>query len=265
MGFKDNLLRKIEIDQLAQRVRATLGPSGGELRIDKEAMRRLLALSPFSHRRERDLDLYVEETEAAVKRILVLDSELPIYRTTVEDVVLRKSPYVGEMVNLRNIIKILKDSDVKISRKEASLQTVQAACLSRLDLTFTEADIDDIRRDGTASLESAYAEGVNECLLMLAELLGWRQPPAVFRVPHATVYGAAYRKESGEDVFGPVVIYSLMHNELKLTEEQFGSLAKDRIERFHLIAAGKEKAAGTGAAVFDYLKRAVMRSRAMGN
>jgi hypothetical protein len=265
MGFKENLLKKIEIDQLAKRVAVSLGPSGGEAKLDKEAMRGLLALSSFTHRRERDLDLYVEESAAPVKNILVLDNELPIYHTTVEDVVLRKSPYVGEMASIRNIIKILKDSDVKTSRKEESLKAVQAACLGRLDLAFTEADIDDIRRDGIASLESGYAEGVNESLLLMAELLGYRPPPAAFRIPHGTVLGAAYRKESGEDVFGPAVVFNRVHNDLRLTEEQFGSLEKDKLERFHLIAAGKEVATAVGPAVFEHLKRAVMRSRAMGN
>jgi len=40
----------------------------------------------------RDLDLYVADTGTAVQKILVLDNELPIYRTTVADVAMRKSP-----------------------------------------------------------------------------------------------------------------------------------------------------------------------------
>ena len=69
-----------------------------------------------------DLDLFVDPEDAS---ILVLDNELPIYKTTIEDVLIRKSPYTKEMLNIRNIIKILKDSDVKISRKEASVKRVQ--------------------------------------------------------------------------------------------------------------------------------------------
>ena len=116
MAFKENLLSKIRIDQLAGQVRASIGPEGSEAKLDKNAMRQLLAMSPYVHRRERDLDLYVEDTAAAVKKILVLDNELPIYRTTIEDVAMRKSPEVGEMVKIRNIVKILRDSDVTSPR-----------------------------------------------------------------------------------------------------------------------------------------------------
>jgi len=265
MAFKENLLSKIRIDQLAGQVRASIGPEGSEAKLDKNAMRQLLAMSPYVHRRQRDLDLYVEDTAAAVKKILVLDNELPIYRTTIEDVAMRKSPEVGEMVKIRNIVKILRDSDVKISRKADSLKAVQSECIARLDLSFTPADIDDIRRDGIASLESRYAEGVNESLLLFAELLGYDPPPKVFRVPHCTIFAAAYRKESGEDVIGPVVIFNLIRNDLRLTEEQFGSLDKGRIERFHAIAAGKEDTAVQESAVFEYLQKLVLSSRAKGN
>jgi hypothetical protein len=265
MAFKENLLTKIRVDQLADQVLASIGPAGSEAKLDKNAMRQLLALSPYVHRRERDLDLYVQATDSADQNILVLDNELPIYRTTVEDVAMRKSPELGEMVKIRNIIKILKDSDVKISRKADSLKAVQAECIARLDLAFTAADIDDIRRDGIASLESSYAEGVNESLQLFAELLGYRPPPKPFTVPHSTIYASMYRKESGEHVIGPAVIFSLVHNALRLTEDQFGSLDKARVEQFHAIVAGKEGAAAQGAAVFEYLRNLVLTSRANGN
>lgn len=265
MAFKENLLQKIRIDQLAAQVLASIGPEGAEAKLDKNAMRQLLALSPYVPRRERDLDLYVEGSDASATKILVLDNELPLYRTTVADVVMRKSPEVGEMVSFRNIVKILKDSDVKISRKAESLKTIQAECIARLDLSFNAEDVNDIRRDGIASLESNYAEGVNESLLLFAELLGYRLPPKPFMVPHCTIYAAVYRKDSGESVVGPAVIFNLMRNDLMLADEQFGALDKEKVERFHAIAAGKEKAAVQGAAVFEHLQKAVLSSRIKGN
>ncbi len=265
MAFKEKLLQKIHIDQLAARILASLGPEGSEAKLDKPAMRQLLALSPYVHRRERDLDLFVENTDAPVKKILVLDNELPIYRTTIADVAMRKSPEVGEMVKPRNIIKILRDSDVKISRKAESLRAVHAECIAPLDLSFSEEDINDIRRDGIASLESKYAEGVNESLMLFAELLGYRPPPKPFAVPHCTIYATAYRKESGENVVGPAVLYNLMRNELKLTEEQFADVEKEKVERFHAIASGRVGTGVQGAAVLEYLQKAVLSSRAKGN
>ncbi|MCU0560912.1 MAG: hypothetical protein MUD16_12070 [Desulfobacterales bacterium] len=265
MGFKENLLAKIRIDRLAERVLATLGPPGGDAKLDKGAMRELLGLSPYVYRRERDLDLYIREAGAPPPKILVLDNELPIYRTTAADVAMRKSPEVGEMVNIRNIVKILRDSDVKVSRKADSLRDVQAECIAAIDLSFSADDINDIRRDGIASLESRYPEGVDECLALFAELLGFREPPRLFRVPHCSLFGAVFTRATGEEVLGPAVIFNRMHHALRLTEEHFGSLDKEALPRLHRIASGQEKTGLEGAAVFARLQQMVLSSRAGGN
>ncbi len=265
MGFKENLLEKIRIDRLTARVLATLGPPGGEVKLDKMAMRELLGLGPYVHRRERDLDLYVRESGAGPPTILVLDNELPIYRTTAADVAMRKSPVVGEMVKIGNIIKILRDSDVKLSRKADSLREVQAACIARLDLAFTAEDINGIRRDGIASLESRYAQGVEESLALFSELLGFREPPPPFRVPHCLVSGAVFTRETGEEVLGPAVVFNRMHHALRFTDERFGAREKEALPRFHRIASGQEKTAIEGAAVFAHLQETVLSSRAGGN
>ena len=264
MAFRENLLRKIQIDQLASRVLATIGALGGKVKLDKEAMRQLLALSPYAPQRVRDLDLYVEDSDALVKKILVLDNELPIYRTTVADVAMRKSPTVGEMAKIWNIVKILKDSDVKISRKADSLKALQDESLAQLDLSFSEEDINDIRRDGIASLESKYAEGVNENIALFGELLGFKTAPRALRVPDCTIVGAVFVKDSGEEVLGPAVLYNLTRNDLRMTEELFGTLEKEKIERFRRISAGKEPAAIEGAAVFEHLQKMVLNSRSKG-
>ncbi|MGD1974263.1 MAG: hypothetical protein PVG73_09340, partial [Desulfobacterales bacterium] len=160
MSFKENLLKKIEINKLSSKVLQTIGPADSGLKIDKEAMRKLLEIGPYRYRKERDLDLYIEQPDDDQSIILVLDNELPIYKTTIEDVLIRKSPYTKEMLNIRNIIKILKDSDVKISRKEASVEIVQKKCLEGLDLDFKESDITAIAKEGSDSLENGYADGV---------------------------------------------------------------------------------------------------------
>jgi hypothetical protein len=265
MAFKDNLLRKIRIDALAARVLASIGPEGGETRLDRAAMRELLSLSPYAPHRERDLELFVNTEGAAPPRVLVLDNELPVYRTSVQDVAMRKSPEVREMVSLGNIVKILKDSDVKVSRKADSLRAVQAESIARLELRFEAEDIDAIRREGIASIEGRYAEGVNEALALFAELLGYRVPPRPFALPHCTVYAALYRTDRGEDVVGPAVAYDLRRHRLKLTEEPFGSSQKESVERFHRFAAGDGPAAAEGAAVFERLQDLVLSSREKGN
>ncbi|MGW8303889.1 MAG: hypothetical protein ACWGNO_17555, partial [Desulfobacterales bacterium] len=174
MSFKENLLTKLKIDNLAHNVIASIRPVESGAKVDKDAMRSLLAMSPYQHQKMRDLDLYVEAIDQTQKKIFVLDNELPIYQTTIDDVVMRKSPLIKEMVKIRNIIKILKDSDVKLSRKEESVIAIQKECIDQLDLSFNAADIDEIAKDGQASLERDYADGVIECLDLFAELLDYQ-------------------------------------------------------------------------------------------
>jgi hypothetical protein len=259
MSFKENLIKKIEIDKLSKTVLNSIGPSGGELKIDREAMQQLLEMSPYRYQRERDLDLYIQEIAAGRAKILVLDNELPIYDTTIEDVAMRKSPYIKEMVSIRNAIKILKDSDVKISTKEASLKTIQTECVGLLDLSFNETDIQDIEAEGAKSLERNYAAGVIECLTLFADLLGFVPPPKVFRMRHHEIIGASETKSSGEVLYGPLVVYSRVENEIKLIDEQIGSLDRDKIAYFQSIVSGSRKASNEGTDVFACLRRAVMR------
>ena len=206
MSFKENLLTKIKINELADKVLASIGTVESGSKVDKDAMRSLLEMSPYQHQRERDLDLYVEAIDQAQKKIFVLDNELPIYQTTIEDVVIRKSPLIKEMVKIRNIIKILKDTDVKLSRKDASVQTIQKECLTQLDLSFNESDIDEIAKDGQAALERDYSDGVVECLQLFAELLDYKPAPKAFQLGRHIIVGALTTKTGGESLYGPMTL-----------------------------------------------------------
>ena len=259
MSFKDNLLKKITINQLSRKIMASFGPPESGLKIDKDAMRSLLEMSPYQYQKERDLDLYIEELDGEHSRILVLDNELPIYKTTVEDVLIRKSPYTKEMLSIKNIIKILKDSDVKLSRKEASLKTVQKECVDRLDLTYDASDIEAIAKEGADSLENGYADGVVESLSLFAELLGYRPPPKAFRIRHHEIFGRVTERQSGEFLYGPTVILSRITNSLAMVEETISSLDKAKIEFFEQVARGEEKAPVEGKEVFRYLKDTVLK------
>lgn len=258
MSFKENLRKKIEIDDLAARVVGSIAPSDSVRKVDKPSMRRLLEMAGYTLRRERDLELYVENSHESKGPILVLDNDLTIYDTTVEDVVLRKSPYIKEMVSIRNIIKILNDKDVVVSRRQESVKRVQQVCIDQLDLSHSPADIDDIKFDGMASLESRYADGVVEVLTMFGELLGYQAPPKPFEVRHHKVIGASAPGVSGAIRFGPAVVYSLAHNDIKLIDRRLDSLNKEDIESFHRLVAGEEKPSAEGATVFDFLKQAVL-------
>ncbi len=258
MSFKENLLKKIEINKLTRKVLQTIGPADSGLKIDKDAMRNLLEMGPYQYRKERDLDLYIEQPDEGQSIILVLDNELPIYQTTVEDVLIRKSPYTKEMLNIRNIIKILKDSDVKISRKEASVKIVQNKCLDRLDLTYKESDITQMAKEGSDALENGYTDGVVESLSLFSELLGYRPPPRAFRVPHHEIFGAQREKTGAEFLFGPAVALSRIDNSLRMIADQMSSMDKTKIDYYQKVIQGKEKAAVEGSEVFGYLKKEVL-------
>ena len=259
MSFKDNLLKKIEIDKLTQKVLTTIGSPESARKVDRDAMRSLLAMGSFVLKQERDLDLYFLDADGDRRKILVLDNELAIYHTTVEDVALRKSPTIKEMLSIRNAIKILNDANVVLSKKEESVKTVQRACIDMLDISFDKSDLEAIAGDGIASLENRYAEGVVECLALFAELLGYTTPPKVFNISNYKIIGALAKKENGEAVFGPMVIYSLIHNVIKLIEDQVDSFDKAKIEWIHRVVMGKEDSSGEGTEVFEHLKTAVVK------
>ncbi|MBW2639394.1 MAG: hypothetical protein JRE10_04320 [Deltaproteobacteria bacterium] len=238
MSFKENLLQKITIDKMAKQVIASIGPPESGRKVDKKTMRNLLEMVSYTYKRKRDLDLFIEDVDAEKTRILVLDNDLAIYNTSVYDVAMRKTPTVKEMMNPFNVIKILKDTDVVISKKEESL--------------------DEIAKDGTASLEREYADGVIESMDLFAEILGYSAPPKPFRIDHHKIVGALTQKQSGEVFFGPMVLYSIIHNSLKLIESQTGSFDREKIEIIQQVAAGKEQASSQGPLVFQYLKNTAL-------
>ena len=259
MSFKENLLKKIKIDRMSKVVINSIGPPDSGTKIDKETMRKLLEMGPYKFRQERDLELYIKEAEEGIEKILVLDNDLAIYKTTVEDVGLRKSPVVKEMLSIRNVIKILNDKDVVVSKKEESLKTIQNELIEMIDLSFNKSDIEEIEKDGLDALEKWDADGVVECLSLFAELLGYRSPPKAMKIINHIVIGSLTKNESGELMFGPVVIYNTTNNYLKLIDEQIGSFDKEKIELMHHIAVGKEAAPFEGPLVFQYLKEEVFK------
>ncbi len=259
MPFKDNLLKKIAIDKMAQTVRRSIGPPESGRKTDKETMRSLLETSPYTHRKERDLDLFVHRDEKNPPKILVLDNELALYQTSIPDVVLRKSPTIKEMVKIRNIIKILNDKDVVVAKKDASIDIIQKECIDLLDLSFTKTEIDAIARDGAASLSNGYADGVLEALSLFGDLLEYRPPPKAFKTSGFKIIGALAKIPQEEVRYGPVVVYSLIYNTLKLIDAQFDRFDKEQITCFHDVVSGKTNAAAESSAVFEYLKKTVVQ------
>ena len=259
MSFKENLLKKIKINGLAKRVLDTIGPTESGLRVDTEIMAQLMELGGYSAMRERDLTLYTLEGNPEHGRFLVLDNDLAIYQTSVADIGLRKSPTVKEMLTIRNIKKILVDTDVVLSRKEESLKTIQTACINQLDLAFESSDIEKLAAEGKAALEGGDAERVLESLMLFSDLLAFHSPPPPFRSEDYEIHGHTQQLEDGSIRFGPMMLYTPTQNLLKYIDDPIGSYDKEKLEHFKKVLKNEADASAEGPVVFEKLKASILR------
>jgi hypothetical protein len=259
MGFRENYLKKIEIKRLARQVRRTIGSPQSGQRADLDAMRHLLELGPFEYRLERDLNLYMIDSGGAQPLILVLDNELKIYNTSVDDVALRKSPTVKEMISIRNAIKILNDTPVVAYRKSEALDQIHSRILETLDLSFTAGDIDALVDDGQAALKNKYEQGLLEVLVIFADLLDHQKAPKPFQLAHHMIWGRLSKAGGAEITFGPMVLFDRMHSRLAMVDAAIGSSDKAGLQRLQQIARGETDADITGEAVLEDLRRRVMQ------
>jgi hypothetical protein len=258
MSFRESLLKKIEIDRLADRVNASMGSPESGRRIDRALARQLLNIAGYALIRKRDLELYLIPEKPEPPKVLVLDNDLPIYTTTPEDVAMRKSPLVKEMVKIRNIIKILNDSDVVVSKKGDSVEKVRSDCVATLNLDYGPEDIEEIEKQGVASLENGYSDGVTEALELFAELLNYTLPPKAFKIPHHTIFGKMTEISGEGGSYGPMALYNPVHNSLKLIDRQIRLTDKERIQSAWSVSEGNSEASAEGPAVFAFLKNAVL-------
>jgi hypothetical protein len=259
MGFRENYIKKIEIDRLVRQVRHSIGSPESGRRADLEAMEHLLDLGPFERHLERDLNLYLIDAGEPQPLIMVLDNELKIYRTTVEDVALRKSPTVKEMVSIRNAIKILNDTPVVALRKAEAVDWIREKILDTLDLSFTADDIDSLADDGRAALKNKYEEGLLEALVLFAELLGYQKAPGPFQLAHHMVWGRVDRSGRTGIAFGPMVLFNRIHQRLAMIETAVSGSDKSGLQKLQQIAKGQAEADKIGEAVFDELQKFVMQ------
>lgn len=264
MSFKENLREKIEIDRLARNVRNSLGKPGTERKIDREAMRRLLDRTDFSRRDQREMEIYLRDGASGPSDILVLDNDLPLYHTTLSDVLIRKSPTVKEMISIKNAVKILSDKDVIVSKGEDTLNKVHEQSLAGLDLTFGVSDLREIADEGIGALEAEDTEGVIDALNLFAEILDWAEPPAPLRLSHWRQLGRKAEKADGGVSFGPFVIFSRSKNALRWIQEPLDSSKKADAERLNQIAEGEKEPDAEGRKVFDLLFETVRREKPEG-
>ncbi|MFH2066425.1 MAG: hypothetical protein ABIK15_14585 [Pseudomonadota bacterium] len=248
----------MNINALARKVLSTVGPVGGSLKVDKEAMGELLTLAQYRKQEERELVLFCKSGADGKDRILVLDNDLTIYHTSLNDVLLRKNPTVKEMISIRNAIKILNDKDVVVSRKEKSVQEIEKEAISFLDLSFTQQDIEEMEWSGRMAVEQKNAREIQQGIELFSELLGYHDAPGWLRLGGYVVRGGAADRKNRLSAFGPVLIYNPHEESLLLVNDHIESHEKEKVEWIRKVASGQEKADREGAAVFEFLKQAVV-------
>ncbi len=259
MTFKETLLKKIKIDQLTAKVLRSIGPTGSGKKTDRSKMRQLLESGPFEFTHQRDLDLYLFESDNENGRILVLDNDLAIYKTDIQDVLLRKSPTIKEMISIRNAIKILSDADVVVSRKAESVKIVHQYCMDSLDLTFQAADIENLAEAGIKALNQEDADALEETLMLFDALLSYHPLPKRMQIPGCRISAWYDRSDENRVWFAPVIIYNRDANELKLIVTPLDSLDKGHLDLIQEVVKGQTAAFKEGPAVMEHLKDAVVK------
>ncbi len=257
MSFKENLLRKIKLDQLRSRVLSSIGSSGSGVKVDKQSMKYLLNEAGLLSTRLRNIDMYISDDAGSDNNIFVLDNELAIYNTSINDVALRKEPTLKEMISIKNAIKILNDSDVIVSKREKSVETIYNKGLLNLELSFTSDDIKQLEYDGRAAVEWKDSESLLEILSMFSELLDYKPEPKVLKLEHTYIRGGRLL-EKNEELFGPVVIYSIANDSIKMIKKNIDIKNTESVKYFHEIARGSLDAFCEGPSVIKFLAGEVL-------
>jgi len=262
MSFKENLKNKIRIERLTQRVSQSVGTSSASKKINKQEMRELLSLSPFVLEKSRDLELYVRKLDEKEREVLVLDNELPLYgRTSVDDVALRRSPELREMVSIRNIIKILNDSDILVCKGRDALFYVRDRALESLDLRWDKKDIQEMADEGLRAFAQADADHVVAILELFVEILCYDPVPEEVMVNDYIMYGASYVDSAGGKRFGPVIMYNEKTNVLNLVKYETSVAGPGPMELIPAVALGELDPDEEGVAVFHFLIEAVLTKK----
>ena len=261
MPFKENCLKKLTLDRMRVRVLSTLGPVGGGGKIDKKAMRALFSAAGYRCERLRGLELYLPEGTGDSERqqLFVLDNDIPMYDSTVADVVMRKEPTLKEMISIKNALRILNDSDVVVSRKEKSVDVVYAQGVDRLDLTYTPEEIKQLEYEGRGAVEWKDSETVIEVLSLFGELLGFVPEPLALGVEHVHIRGRLSCPMGEGEVFGPAVIYDRRDDTLRWLADAVALANKGAVDRFLARAGGDGAPDMEGTSVIKFLAEEVMR------
>ena len=264
LDFRTSLATKIFMDRLVQRIKAELSsPADGydteRNKKLKEDLRELLSHTKFEMRKERSLELYVATNQDGSQEIVILGRELPLYRgTTVEDVGMRKDPWINEMVKLRNIKKILVDKDILFTRGTDTVDVLHQRGLSLLNLQYTPEDIFAIRDEGLDALRRQDAKGVLDVLELLFELTEYKEVRSGFVKKGYRTYG----KPKGEtDIVGytNIIMVDCSHGHIKAMFGDFIQTSTAASDLFAQVSEGLQEPDMADADILEFLVKEILR------
>jgi glycerophosphoryl diester phosphodiesterase len=236
-------------------------PPGSVQKVDLKSMQTLLEMGDYQYKEERGLDLYYKDQMKQKPRIVVLDNDLPLYCTTIEDVAMRKNPTIKEMVSIRKAFRILNDKDVLLAKREETLETVKKEAIALLNLSYTESDLAFLEKDGAEAFRHHQVAGVLETIDLFAEILHYERLPKGMLPENLTVVGLKTDMEGEKTLWGPLVVYHAEQNGLKLIVDQFDHSNPERLQDLLQKAEGIKTADLEGPAVFDFLKKRVLTKK----
>lgn len=253
MTFKENLKLKIKLDRLFQNLVSTIKEVPGQRRLDKKLARELLDMTDFEHKEVRDLQLYARSLEGEVTEVVVLDNELPIYHTSVEDVALRKSPYWQEIISIRNIIKILNDKDVVASKGKASLKRLHANALALLNLKYTKDDLALLMNDARQGLEQNSIAPLRDCLDLFFAILDFQAVSIEEPVLELQIFGWPKPNGNVDPAYEPLIFFDEEKRSVGLKKGTFSQHRESDMAWIERYSRGEEQADLNGIDVFEFL------------
>ena len=258
MSFKENLHAKIKLDRLYQSLVSTTREPPGRRWLDKDLSKELLAGTDFEYKKARGLHLYVRPLEGEIMEVAVLDNELPIYHTTVDDVTLRKSPYWQQMFSIRNVRKIMNDHDVIASKGKESLKRLHSNALALLDLTYTRDDLAPLLEDARRGLERKSIEQIRESLDLFFELLDFEPVSLAVLEPGFQSFGRPKLNGGIVPSFEHLVLFNEENLSLGLKKGVFSPQSDSDLGWVMRYARGEQTADLQDIHVFEFLAELAM-------
>lgn len=261
MSLKENLKSKMRIDRLARQILATVRETPGERKLNQDATRKLLQMTDYEYSKVRGLHLYVAPVKGGELEVVVLDNELPIYHSTVEDVTMRRAPRWKEMVSIRNIKKVLNDEDILVSRGKASIERIRTRAAAQLDLSYTRNDMEELVTEVSAALAARSTEQIQELFEMFFELLPFRTLRLDILPSNLLAFARFEGREATAEYHKDLILFDTEKAQVKLLKGRFSPRSDLDLARLLQCIAGERAADLDNISVFSFLAELALQNR----